>query len=66
MLRFVKIILMGAVAAWGLVGVVHNLLSWEGTLASVMSATSMSTFEAGAEAWLAAALRYSCCLAALL
>lgn len=51
MLRLVKIMLIGAVAAWGLAGALLNMLSWEGTLASVTMATSMSTFEAGAQAW---------------
>lgn len=51
LLRSVKILLVLAVALWGIVGALLNVLHWDGTLASVTSATSMSTFEGGAEAW---------------
>jgi predicted small integral membrane protein len=51
MLRIVKILLILAVAAWGAVGAFLNLVNWEGTLASVAAATSMSTFEGGADSW---------------
>ena len=51
MLRLIKILLILAVAAWGAAGALLNLLSWEGTLASVAGAISMSTFDGGSEAW---------------
>ena len=51
MLRTTKILLISSVAAWGIVGALLNILQWDGTLSSVTAATSMSTFEGGAEAW---------------
>ena len=50
-LRAVKALLVGAVALWGLLGVAQNLLDWTGTLGAVSAATSMSTFEGGADSW---------------
>lgn len=50
-LRSLKALLILAVAFWGLVGVLHNLLDWPGTLGAVEAATSMSTIEGGAERW---------------
>lgn len=50
-LRFLKALLVAAVALWGVVGVLHNLLDWPGTLGAVEAVTSMSTFEGGAERW---------------
>ena len=50
-LRFVKAALVAAVALWGFVGVYHNVANWSGTLGAVTAATSMSTFEGGAESW---------------
>ena len=46
-----KALLVAAVALWGLVGVLQNLLDWPGTLGAVAAATSMSTFEGGADSW---------------
>jgi len=51
MLRQTKIALIFAVALWGSVGALFNLLDWSGTLASVNLATSMSTLEGGQEGW---------------
>jgi predicted small integral membrane protein len=51
MLRFTKITLIGTVALWGFIGATHNILDWGGTLGAVTAATSMSTFEGGAESW---------------
>ena len=51
MLRTTKILLILAVVAWGAIGALLNVLEWDGTLASVSAATSMSTFEGGAESW---------------
>lgn len=50
-LRYIKALLVGAVALWGFVGVTHNLHNWPGTLGAVEAATSMSTFEGGADSW---------------
>ena len=55
MLRQTKILLILAVAGWGLVGALLNVLQWDGTLSSVAAAASMSTFEGGAESWQATA-----------
>lgn len=51
MLRLVKIMLVLAVAMWGFVGAFHNVADWSGTLGAVKAATSMSTFEGGADSW---------------
>jgi predicted small integral membrane protein len=51
MLRILKIILVLSVAAWGLVGVFGNILDWNGTTEAVGAATSMATFEGGADDW---------------
>lgn len=51
MLRYMKILLILGVAVWATVGALHNFLHWEGTLSSVRSATSMSTFAGGSESW---------------
>ncbi|GAA0852820.1 DUF2165 family protein [Aliiglaciecola litoralis] len=51
MLRNIKAIMILTVALWGFVGASHNLLDWNGTLGAVGAATSMSTFEGGAESW---------------
>jgi predicted small integral membrane protein len=47
----VKIMLIVAVAGWGYVGAFHNIADWSGTLGAVKAATSMSTFEGGADSW---------------
>lgn len=51
MLRLTKTVLIFAVAAYGFVAVFHNVADWSGTLDAVRSATSMSTFEGGADSW---------------
>ena len=51
MLRIVKILMVLTVASWGFVGAFYNVLDWSGTTGSVAAATSMSTFEGGAESW---------------
>lgn len=51
MLRISKIVLITTVAAWGLVGAFHNVLDWSGTTGAVEAATSMVTFEGGADSW---------------
>ena len=51
MLRITKIFLVITVALWGLIGAFHNVLDWSGTLGAVRAATSMATFEGGAESW---------------
>ena len=51
MVRVIKILLIVAVALWGFVGALHNIIDWSGTLGAVNAATSMSTFEGGAESW---------------
>lgn len=51
MLRTMKVLLVATVALWGFVGAFHNVLDWGGTLGAVAAATSMATFEGGADAW---------------
>jgi len=51
MLRLTKIILIATVAFWGILGAMHNLMDWGGTQGAVSAATSMSTFDGGADAW---------------
>ena len=48
-LRIVKIILVLSVALWGLAGAVLNFVNWDDTVRSVFVATSMTSFEGGAE-----------------
>lgn len=56
MIRLIKILLIMAVALWGFVGALHNITDWQGTLGAVRAATSMSTFEGGAESWQATSM----------
>ena len=51
MLRNLKILLILSVAIWGLLGVFGNILDWGGTTGAVSVATSMSTFDGGADDW---------------
>lgn len=51
MLRIAKTLLILVVASWGLVAALQNLVDWQGTLSAVGAATSMATFEGGAESW---------------
>ena len=51
MLRIVKILLIATVAAWGFVGAFGNFADWTGTVGGVEAATSMATWEGGADSW---------------
>lgn len=54
MLRNMKIALIFSVALWGIVGASGNVMDWGGTMGAVGAATSMATFDGGAESWKAA------------
>lgn len=56
MIRMIKIALVLAVALWGVLGALHNILDWQGTLGAVAAATSMSTIEGGTDRWQATAM----------
>ncbi len=51
MLRIMKVLLVLSVALWALAGAFQNLVYWDETIGAVTVATSMSTFEGGAESW---------------
>lgn len=51
MLRTIKIALIVSVALWALLGAFGNVTDWGGTTGAVAAATSMSTFDGGAESW---------------
>lgn len=51
MLRFTKILLVLSVAVFSLIGAFGNVADWEGTKGAIGAATSMSTFEGGADSW---------------
>ena len=51
MLRIMKIALIASVALWGFVGASGNVMDWGGTMGAVGAATSMVTFDGGAESW---------------
>ncbi|MEM7359997.1 MAG: DUF2165 family protein [Pseudomonadota bacterium] len=51
MLRIIKILLVVSVAAWGLLGATENIMDWNGTMSAVGAASSMATFDGGAESW---------------
>tara|TARA_R110002167_G_C12549769_1_gene640746 strand:+ start:220 stop:702 length:483 start_codon:yes stop_codon:yes gene_type:complete len=51
MLKKVKSILILTVALWGVIGAIHNIADWNGTLGAVGAVTSMSTFAGGADGW---------------
>lgn len=65
MLRAVKILLVLSVAAWGYVGALHNFMDWQGTVGAVKAATSMVTFDGGAEKWQASSATWLVWLGAL-
>lgn len=44
-------LLVGAVALYGFLAMFHNAIDWQGTIDSVTAATSMSTFDGGADRW---------------
>jgi predicted small integral membrane protein len=51
MLRTVKVFLVLTVALWALAGAFQNFANWGDTIGGVAVATSMTTFEGGAESW---------------
>jgi predicted small integral membrane protein len=51
MLRTTKIILIGVVALWALLGAFLNVHDWSGTTGALAATTSMTTFEGGADDW---------------
>lgn len=51
MLKKVKSILILTVALWGVVGAIHNLVDWQGTLGAISTATSMALVPEGASSW---------------
>jgi len=51
MLRIMKTLLVLSVALWGILGAYGNLADWNGTIGAVKAATSMVTFEGGADKW---------------
>ena len=51
MLRIIKVLLILAVASWGFIAALQNLLDWQGTLGAIGAATSMATFEGGVDSW---------------
>ena len=51
MLRITKILLVLAVALWGILGAYGNLTDWNGTVGAVKAVTSMSAFDGGADKW---------------
>lgn len=51
MLRPVKIAMIATVALWGFIGSFQNFFYWEATTGAVQAATSMATFEGGADSW---------------
>jgi len=55
MLRATKVLMVLTVFLWGVVGALLNVIDWPGTLGAVTAATSMATFEGGAESWQATA-----------
>lgn len=40
-----------AVALWGFVGAFQNVIDWDGTIAAIGAATSMTTISGGADSW---------------
>jgi len=42
MLRIIKILLILAVASWGFIAALQNLIDWQGTLGAIGAATSMA------------------------
>ena len=51
MLRITKAILILAVASWGALGVLGNVLDWKGMIGSVAAVASMSSFAGGSGSW---------------
>lgn len=51
MLKKAKSIMILTVALWGFIGAFHNVIDWNGTIAAIGAATSMSTIPGGTESW---------------
>ena len=51
MVRKAKILMVLTVALWGFVGAFFNVVDWAGTTGAVAAATSMSTWDGGAQSW---------------
>ncbi|MFT5677467.1 MAG: putative small integral membrane protein [Paraglaciecola sp.] len=51
MLKKVKSIMMLTVALWGFVGVIHNVVDWNGTLGAVGAVTSMTSIVGATDSW---------------
>ena len=51
LVRDIKILLILSVVLWGIVGAYGNIAKWDETLSAVGAATSMATFEGGADSW---------------
>lgn len=51
MLRFIKILLIAAVAVFLLMGAIFNVVGWKGTVGAVAATTTMATIEGDATHW---------------
>jgi predicted small integral membrane protein len=51
MLRVVKIVLAAAVAAFGFISGIFDLINWRATVGAVGMVTSMSSWQGGASSW---------------
>ncbi len=51
MLRTTKVFLILSVALWAFAAALQNIVNWDDTILGVSVATTMSTFEGGAESW---------------
>jgi len=49
--RIVKIVLAGAVAVFGFLGGIFDLINWSSTVDSVTAVTSMTSWQGGAASW---------------
>lgn len=43
--------MMLSVAFWGVFGVIHNVVDWNGTIGAVGAVTSMITIDGGSDSW---------------
>lgn len=48
-LRILRLVLVAALALWGLIGALGNALDWDGTLAAVRTVTSMAAIQGGGD-----------------
>jgi predicted small integral membrane protein len=51
MLRIIKIVLAAAVAAFGFISGIFDLINWRGTVGAVHVVTSMSSWQGGVSSW---------------